>query len=129
MTTSMKQNLHQTRREFLRHATLLTASAALGATGLAAPPAVPEGFRPLFDGKTLKGWTPTPRPQGAGPGKGGKAGKAGQTGGTDSFYERALKNCGRWTVQDGIIVGGQEPPGSGLGGYLVSDEAFGDFEL
>ena len=47
----------------------------------------------------------------------------------DSLYEQSLKNCGRWTVQDGVIIGEQDPPGSGIGGYLVSDEAFGDFEL
>ncbi len=47
----------------------------------------------------------------------------------NSFYERSLRSRGRWTVQDGVIIGEQDPPGSGLGGYLVSDEAFGDFEL
>ncbi|MDR7549824.1 MAG: DUF1080 domain-containing protein, partial [Armatimonadota bacterium] len=125
----MKQNRCQTRREFLREVTLLTATAALGTTALTAPAAVPDGFRPLFDGKTLNGWTPKPRAQAAGQGKAGKGGKAGQPGSKDSYYERALKSCGRWIVQDGIIIGGQEPPGSGFGGYLVSDEAFGDFEL
>jgi hypothetical protein len=125
----MKPNLHKTRREFLRDATLLAAAAAIGATASDAPVAVPEGFRSLFDGKTLKGWTPKPRAQAAGPGKGGKGGKAGQAPSQDPSYERALKSRGRWTVQDGIIVGEQDPPASGFGGYLVSDEAFGDFEL
>jgi hypothetical protein len=32
-------------------------------------------------------------------------------------------------VEDGVLIGGQDPPGSGLGGYLVSNEAFGDYEL
>ena len=129
MKTTMNQNHNQTRREFLRNARLLATGAAIGSSAFGAPAAVPEGFRPLFDGETLKGWTPKPRAQGAGPGKSAKGDKAGQAGGTDSFYQGALKSCGRWAVQDGIIIGGQEPPGSGLGGYLVSDEAFGDFEL
>ena len=63
-----------------------------------------DGFRPLFDGVSLRGWT---------------------------RKERDLKqpSLGRWTVEDGVIIGGQEPPGSKLGAYLVTDEAFGDFEL
>ena len=32
-------------------------------------------------------------------------------------------------MEEGAIVGRQDPPGSGLGGYLVSDATFGDFEL
>jgi hypothetical protein len=32
-------------------------------------------------------------------------------------------------VVDGAIVGGQDPPGCGLGAYLLSEETFGDFEL
>jgi len=63
-----------------------------------------DGFRPLFDGVSLKGWTPKVR-------------------------EVDHPSLGRWTVEDGVIVGGQDPPGSKLGSYLVSDEAFGDFEL
>ena len=34
-----------------------------------------------------------------------------------------------WTVEDGAIVGRQDAPGSGWGGYLVSEETYGDFEL
>jgi hypothetical protein len=83
----------------------------------------PEGFRPLFDGKTLAGWHAMPRTQGA------RQPRAGTPSDANSLYERSLRSRGRWTVQDGIIVGEQDPPASGLGGYLVSDEAFGDFEL
>jgi hypothetical protein len=32
-------------------------------------------------------------------------------------------------VEDSVIIGGQDPPGSKLGSYLVTDEAFGGFEL
>jgi hypothetical protein len=63
-----------------------------------------DGFRSLFDGHTLRGWTPKVR-------------------------DPAHPSLGKWVVEDGIIIGGQDPPGSGLGAYLVSDEAYGDFEL
>jgi hypothetical protein len=69
-----------------------------------APGAQNEGFRPLFDGVSLKGWTRKAR-------------------------SLAQPSLGRWTVEDGVIIGGQDPPGSGLGSYLVSDETFSDFEL
>ena len=63
-----------------------------------------NGFRPLFDGVSLSGWTRKSR-------------------------NPAQPSLGRWSVEDGVIIGGQDPPGSGLGSYLVSDEAFGDLEL
>ncbi|MEM9017608.1 MAG: DUF1549 domain-containing protein, partial [Verrucomicrobiota bacterium] len=43
--------------------------------------------------------------------------------------EKARKNTGLWKVENGAIVGGQDPPGSGRGAYLVSEETFADFEL
>lgn len=58
----------------------------------------------LFDGESLDGWHTNPEPIGHGTG-------------------------GRWTVEDGAIVGQQDPPGSGNGGILLSDQRFGDFEL
>jgi hypothetical protein len=77
----------------------------------------------LFDGETLRGWHAVPRitaPQRPG----------------DPMPEldpalaaRIRGHSGRWTVEDGAICGRQDPPGSGLGAYLVSDETFGDFEL
>ncbi|HEO71679.1 MAG TPA: DUF1080 domain-containing protein, partial [Candidatus Hydrogenedentes bacterium] len=36
---------------------------------------------------------------------------------------------GLWQVEDGILTGEQDPPGSGNGGLLLSDEQFADFEL
>lgn len=63
-----------------------------------------EGFRPLFDGESLEGWHVNPEKIGHGTG-------------------------GHWFVQDGAIVGEQDPPGSGNGGILLTDEQFGDFEL
>jgi hypothetical protein len=61
-----------------------------------------EGFRPLFDGVSLKGWKPQTRTQ-------------------------AQPSLGKWTVQDGVIIGGQDPPR--VGSYLVTEETFDDFEL
>ncbi|MEO2019027.1 MAG: DUF1080 domain-containing protein [Fuerstiella sp.] len=87
------------------------------------PKSPPEGFRSLFDGKTLNGWKPMPRlrtPKYPGAEFKGLEGAA---------LEAAEKNTGRWLLQDGAIVGGQEPPGSTVGAYLVSEETFGDFEL
>jgi hypothetical protein len=89
-----------------------------------APKSPPKGFRRLFDGKTLDGWKayariPVPTYPGA-PFRWQLKGDA---------LETARKNTGRWTIEDGAIVGGQDPPGSGKGAYLVSKEKFGDFEL
>jgi hypothetical protein len=63
-----------------------------------------EGFVPLFDGKTLQGWHTNAKP--IVHGKGGK-----------------------WQVEDGAITGEQDPPGSGNGGVLLTDNEYGDFEL
>jgi hypothetical protein len=117
------------RRQFLFASSALAASGLVlgnrtgGFAGEVSSSSPPAGFRSLFDGKTLAGWHAMPRVQGIPQAKGTKRQDA------DSLYQRALKSRGKWTVEDGIIVGGQDPPASGLGGYLVSDEAFGDFEL
>src|SRR5688500_5873766 len=63
-----------------------------------------DGFHWIFDGKTLKGWHKNPKPVGHGTG-------------------------GLWTVSDGAITGQQDPPGSGNGGILLSDETYGDVDV
>lgn len=68
------------------------------------PAALEEGFRALFDGKSLNGWHPNPEKIGHGTGA-------------------------SWIVEDAAIVGEQNPPGSGNGGILLTDEQFGDFEV
>ncbi|MEM9480052.1 MAG: DUF1080 domain-containing protein [Verrucomicrobiota bacterium] len=84
----------------------------------------PEGFRSLFDGQSLAGWVAMPRlPVPKYPGAPFKMPLQGEA------LERARKNVGKWTVEEGAVVGGQDPPGSGRGAYLVSEEKFGDFEL
>ncbi|MDX6462329.1 MAG: hypothetical protein QOE55_6026 [Acidobacteriaceae bacterium] len=101
------------RRKFLQigakaaAACTLTQISAMGnlyAAGVAAGHAAASetAFKSLFDGKTLNGWTPKPR----------------------LAKEPSL---GLWKVENGMIVGGQDP--TGVGSYLVSDQAFADFEL
>ena len=63
-----------------------------------------EGFVPLFNGKDLAGWHCNLQKIGHGSG-------------------------GRWQVEDGAITGEQDPPGSGNGGILMTDQEYGDFEL
>jgi len=63
-----------------------------------------KGFVSIFDGKTLTGWHKNPAKIGHGTG-------------------------GLWTVEDGVITGEQDPPGSGNGGILLTDKKYGNFEL
>ncbi len=63
-----------------------------------------NGWVSLFDGKSLDGWHKNPGRIGHGTG-------------------------GRWTVEDGVLAGEQDPPGSGNGGLLMTDRKLGDFEL
>lgn len=97
----MKHEL--SRRGFLR------ASSVAAVCGLAASRSVAEeekldGFEPLFNGRDLEGWHTN------------KGRIAHGTG-------------GRWTVENGVITGEQDPPGSGNGGLLLTDREFSDFEL
>lgn len=97
----------------LSRRTLLTATAAVSATtlltnsplaSLAFAAEAKDGWTEIFDGKSLKGWHKNPEKIGHGTG-------------------------GIWEVQEGAIVGYQDPPGSGNGGILLTDEKYGDFEL
>lgn len=58
----------------------------------------------LFNGKDLSGWHTNSQKIGHGTG-------------------------GRWQVENGVITGEQDPPGSGNGGVLMTDRKYGDFEL
>lgn len=60
--------------------------------------------KPLFNGRDLQGWHTNAEKIGHGTG-------------------------GRWTVEEGAIVGEQDPPGSGNGGILLTDYTYGDFEV
>ena len=90
------------RRAFLRETA--TTTAAVAALPLGQAVAAENDWIKLFDGKTLDGWHKNPQRIGHGTG-------------------------GHWLVEDGAIVGEQDPPGSGNGGILLSDRKFGDFEV
>ncbi|MBX2916689.1 MAG: DUF1080 domain-containing protein [Cyclobacteriaceae bacterium] len=62
---------------------------------------IPKGFKPLFNGKNLKGW---------------HVSRTTHQGTTPNFY-----------VEDGAIVASQQP--FGQGGILLTDKRFRDFEL
>jgi len=67
--------------------------------------ALADDWRPLFNGRDLTGWhLQTER---------GQHGTGGHWGVTD----------------DGVLFGEQGPPGSGNGGFLLTDEKFAEFEL
>ena len=84
---------------------LLAVTLLIGVELSAADPAANDvGFVSIFDGKTLTGWHKNPERIGHGTG-------------------------GRWVVESGVISGEQDPPGSGNGGILLTDEKFKDFEL
>src|SRR3712207_3956305 len=61
-----------------------------------------EGWITLFDGKSLDGWHKNPQKIGHGTG-------------------------GQWTIEEGgVLAGEQDPPGSGNGGIMLTDQKFGD---
>src|SRR5437763_10355468 len=66
-----------------------------------------EGFVPIFDGKTLKGWHVSAR--------------------TGHSAASKYTTGGRWVVQEGAMVGSQDIPGNG--GIIITDEKYGDFEI
>lgn len=84
--------------------------------------------RSLFDGTSLTGWVAQPRVYGSA-WPGGPDVASLNTGLPADLPDRARANPAVWTVEDGAIVGRQNTPGSGYGGYLVTEEVFGDFEL
>ena len=87
--------------------TFVAASSAAASLAILSPRAYAGGkdeWIELFDGKSLAGWHKNPQPIGHGTG-------------------------GNWQVEDGAITGEQDPPGSGNGGILLTDQKFGDFEL
>lgn len=94
------------RRQFVKHAVAGAATLTLASQQASAMWAAEfeDGWKDLFDGKTLNGWHKNRMRIGHGTG-------------------------GRWQVEDGAITGEQDPPGSGNGGILLTNEKFGDFEL
>jgi hypothetical protein len=109
-----------TRRQLLK---TLAAAPAFASSPLARGEQPPPGFRPLFDGKTLAGWKAIPRvpvppyPGAPEPDKNSEA------------YKRTLTTKGSFVIKNGVITGQQDPVGSHLGAYLITEQTFGDFEL
>lgn len=87
------------------------------------------GFVPLFDGQTLQGWFATPRTYGAMWPGGPTVAEAHPGLFPADYNEQAAAHPAVWTVEEGAIVGRQDSPGSGWGGYLVTDGLYGDFDL
>jgi hypothetical protein len=48
---------------------------------------------------------------------------------SEEYWENAPHRPAVWTVEDGAIVGRQDEPGSGFGGFLVTEQKYGDYEL
>ena len=119
------------RRQFVK------CSLAAGvATSLPSAHAQASGeWKSLFDGKTLKGWKKVPRiyvHNAIGDAKTPEAVEAAIKKTLDwhrSQNSELHRHLGDWKVVDGAIVGGQDPPGSRMGAYLMSEDTYGDFEL
>jgi hypothetical protein len=79
-------------------------TSGLAGLALSTPAWAAAQAKSLFDGQSLKGWHKPPKRIAHGTG-------------------------GHWWVEDGVLLGEQDPPGSGNGGLLLSDEKFGDFDL
>ncbi len=121
----------KTRRQFIN--TSLAAAAGASVTSSQA-----DSFgewKSLFDGKTLNGWRKIPRIS-----VGGALDKTSTPEEVEAAIEKTLswhrsqnspahQHLGDWRVVDGVIEGGQDPPGSRLGAYLQTEETYGDFEL
>lgn len=88
-----------------------------------------DGFRSLFNGVNLDGWFSTPRTYGEPVGNIPATQAVEASAYTTEYNQNASKHPAAWTVEDGVIVGRQDAPGSGWGGYLQTKEKFADFEL
>lgn len=87
-----------------------------------------NGFIPLFDGVSLSGWRAAPRIYGSVYPGGPSVLEMFEQDGRELPVEPE-KHPAHWFVEDGVLVGEQDSPGSGYGGYLVTEQAYGDFEL
>ena len=96
--------MRTTRRQFLETGTAIAIASVNSACRVPAVSPRPGPWKTLFDGRSLEQWHPNPTRIGHGTG-------------------------GLWRIEDGILTGRQDPPGSGNGGLLLTNEAYGDFEL
>lgn len=122
-----------TRRSALRGAALLGGSLAGSVMGTHAATAKTRGsdeckpkngeWISLFDGKSLDGWHATPRIF-------GPIYPGGPHYNIDpEIVRQSPLYPAQWYVEDGAIVGRQDPDHPGFGGFLLTDRHFMDFEL
>jgi Domain of Unknown Function (DUF1080) len=83
------------------HARIGAFAVLLALAALAASPAAPPGFTPLFDGKDLAGWHVS--------------------------QVNHHGNSKGWSVKDGVLLATQDRPGNG--GILLTDRSYRDFEV
>lgn len=118
------------RRDFIQLAAVGAASTCLGGNCQHAQAAEPVS---LFDGKTLTGWHTAPRiyvpekPEFASIPTDQLRSVVYEMHRKSGGTER-LENHGVWKVEDGMILGAQVP-GTTLGGYLLTDKKYADFDL
>lgn len=86
-------------------------------------------YTPMFNGTDLTGWSAVPRGYANLYPGGPRMLDLMQGAFPDDYMEHALAHPATWTMEDGVVVGRQDAPGGGYGGYLVSDESYGDFEM
>ncbi len=101
-TPSSRDRIEMSRSLFQASFVFVLAVTLIG--GLPGATLADDGWIELFNGRDLSGWHKNPKRIGHGTG-------------------------GQWAVEDGVLVGQQDPPGSGNGGILLTDRTFGDFEL
>jgi hypothetical protein len=85
-----------------------------------------DGYRPIFDGRTLHGWRVIPRVYGAVHPGGPQLAELFAAEGIQPPADPEL-HPPAWAVEAGALVGRQGAPG--YGGYLITEQAFGDFDL
>ena len=120
-----------TRRTFIQYSLAAAAGTSFGS----AKAQTTGEWKSLFDGETLDGWKKVPRiyvQNGLTEAHTPEAVEAAIEKPLEVHRSRdseAYRHLGDWKVVDGAILGGQDPPGSRLGAYLMTEETYGDFEL
>jgi Domain of Unknown Function (DUF1080) len=87
-----------------------------------------DGSISLFDGVTLDGWYAVARTYGR-MWPGGPTVSEINPDLSADYAANAAAHPAVWSVANGAIEGRQDPAQPGYGGYLVSEQTFGDFEL
>jgi hypothetical protein len=113
------------RREFVVAAAAAAVLPGVACSADSNAMSLPSGFRVLFNGRTLEGWHTASRlPIPYWPGANEPVIDP-----NSAAYQKAVSSQGKWSVVDGAIIAAQDPRDARLGGYLVTNETFADFEL